>query len=594
MSGIFAFVGREKPKEILLGGLEALQHRGGEVCGMAVAGGDGFATAKTVGTVARLAEDNAEFLPEGCCGIAKTDIRLRCLGAASTVPAANSLYAVACSGYIENFESLKSWTRSPFPISTDDDLLLACLSISHRENKIDLLRAVAAALAGEPSFVFIPNGENALYAHAGKNMLFAGVGKIGVFLTDELSALMLYCDKYAVIGHGEKVRIRADKIAFYDEKCRKIKKVFTPVTGRVYVESPAAIGNEIQFCARAAREVYRTFVKNGALCLDSLRLTKRFVERLSQIIVVGEGSSYSAALFACRLLEMLTDIPATACHSGEFMFSKCVIDKSTLVIAVSHRGETENVLSCVRRAASAQAQTLAVTGVGTSSLSMLCERKLLTDSDFSSGTELCSFIYSSMSLALLALHIGARDAVVNDMYMTMALKMAELLPGKIASAVKDNAAFATAAGTVLQCRHIYTSANATDYPAALEAADKVRRIAKRECAAVPLTELVNYPSDLLMGAAVLVFETSKDRVLFCELHLSRLQTLGAKIILFTTESIEDELTRFDTVITVNDTLPIFNPISCAAAGYRLAERISAAAAEKQDTDREQDNTLAAS
>ena len=85
-----------------------------------------------------------------------------------------------------------------------------------------------------------------------------------------------------------------------------------------------------------------------------------------------------------------------------------------------------------------------------------------------------------------------------------------------------------------------------------------------------------------MDAAVLVFETSKDRGLFCELHMSRLQTLGAKVILFTTESIEEEMTRFDTVISVNDTLPIFNPIPCAAAGYRFAERLNKVTAESDE------------
>ena len=579
MSGIFAFVGREKPKELLLAGLDSLQHRGGEVNGVVIADKDGFAAAKTVGTAERLAQDNTGFLPDGCCGIAKTDIQLRLRGASSAVPASNDLYAAACSGYIANFEALRRWTRSPFPISTDDDLLLACLSISNRENRVELANAVAAALAGEPGFVFMPRGESELYAHAGKNMLFAGVKKIGAFLTDELSALLLYCDKYAVVGRGETVRLRSDKITFYDEKCRKIKKVFAPVTGRVYTDSQASLGDEIHFCAQAAREVYCNFVKNGVLNLDSLKLTKRAVERISRIIVVGEGSSYNAALFGARLFEMLTDIPCAAYRSGEFVYSKCVLDKNTLVVAVSHRGETADTLSCVRRAASAQAQTLALTSTKTSSLALLSERTMLTDSDYCDSSALCSFIYSSMSLALLALHIGERDMVVTDMYLTMALKMAELLSGKIASAVKDNTAYASAVKTVLNSNRVYTCANSADYSAALETADKIRRLSGLNCTAVPISEIVTYPSDLIMGAAVLVFETSKDKGLFCELQLSRLQALGAKVILFTTENIEDDITHSDTVISINDTLPIFNPIPCAAAGYRLAECLKRAAEE---------------
>ena len=393
---------------------------------------------------------------------------------------------------------------------------------------------------------------------------------------------MLYCDKYAVLQSGETARLRADKAVFYDEKCRKIKKVFSPVAGRVYVENPVTLSDEIHYCAQAAREVYSNFVKNGELNFDSLKLSKRFVERLSRIILVGEGTSYHAALLACSLFEMMTDIPCAAYRSGEFKLSKCVLDKSTLVIAVSHRGETDDVLCCVRRAAAAQAQTLAVTSAKTSSLALLCERTFATDSDYYDNSLFRPFIYSGMSLALLALHIGVKDDVVTDMYYTMALKMAELLSGKIASAVKDNTAFAAAANIVVQCKNVYACANATDYPTALETADKIRRVAKKDCAAVPLSELVNYPAELLLNSAVLVFETSKEKGIFTDVYLNRLQTLGAKIVLFTTESIEDEFTRFDAVITVNDTLPIFNPITCAAAGYRLAERVGSAQSEAQE------------
>ncbi len=575
MSGIFAYIGREKPQKVLLDGLKMMQHRGGEVNGITVCDKSGFVSVKTLGGIDELADSCREFAPSGNCGIAKTALQMRCRGASSAVPASNQLYAAACDGEIRNFNNLKQWTRTPFPVYTDDDLLLACLCITHIESKTELCAKISAALSGAPSFAFIQKDENALYANAGNNCLFVGVSESGCCVSSELSALAGF-ERYAVLTKGETVKLRTDKTVFFDSKGKKIKKSLTPVTGRFFIGSKTLLTDEIHGCSQAAREVYSEFITNSKICFDSLKMSKRSVEKMTRIILVGEGSSYHAAVYACCLLETLTDIPSASYPAGEFMFSRCVLDKNTLVIAVSHRGETDSVLNCIRRAKAAGAKTLAVTGSKISSLSFLCDKTVSYNCDYTDGVSLRSFIYSSMTLSLFALYIGVLDSVVTDIYLNVALKMAEMMSGKIASAIKENTAFAGALKLIFQSENVFTCAVSTDFSAALETADKMRALAAVNCAAVNISELVNYPKGMLENAAVLAFVTGKDRSPQCEIYLSRLRTIGAKVVLFTTENIEEEMTAFDSVISVNDTLPIFNPLPCVAAGYRLAMLIKLA------------------
>ncbi len=587
MSGIFAYIGREDPKKILAEGLSSMQHRGGEANGVAVKVKDGFSTARVTGGVPELCEAS-KHVAEGSCGIAQTAQLVRTSSKTSVSPASNNMYAVVCDGSIQNFRSLKRWSREPFAINTDEELLLACLCITDLQDKLELIRKVRAALLGAPGFAFISADESAVYACAGDRPLFAGMGESGVYLSSELSSLCRFCDKYAAVGNGEIVKLRGEKLSFFDAKARKMKKSFLPVPDKPYFESDFSLDNELYSCSVTAKDVYRNLIKNSKLSFDFLKLSRRSVEKLSRIILVGEGSSYNSALYCRNLLELMTDIPSFAYTSGEFMYAKGVLDKNTLLVAVTERGEGYSTLASVRRAKAAGAKTLAVTASELSSAALMCDKVLCTGGDFPGDISLSSFIAQSFSLALFSLYIGVKDSVVNDLYLNVAIKMAEIIAGKIASAVKENTAFASAVNMILSAEKLFFCGVGTDYAASREAAEKLRRISCRSCSALPLGELSGYDKASLSGAVVLAFVTNKDRAPACDIMLSRIKTLGAKIIMFTTDNIEEELSSFDTVISVNDTLPIYDALSCVAASYKLSLLLRSADEECED------NTAAAS
>ncbi|MBR3149781.1 MAG: SIS domain-containing protein [Eubacterium sp.] len=575
MSGIFAYIGRDEPSKLLLDGLAMLQHRGGEVNGVAVKVKDGFSTARAEGGIEELRKA-AKKVADGSCGLAQTSRQTRCRSEISAAPSSNNMYAAVCDDSIQNFNFLRRWSKEPFSINTDEDLLLACLCITNSRDRIELTQKIKAALLGSPGFAFIASDECAVYACAGSSQLFVGTGEEGLFLSSELAPLFSTCDKYAVLKKSELVKLKTEKAQFFDEKGKKAKKSFIPMPDRVYYENDYSLSDEIYCCSVAAKEVYQRFAKNSKLNFDSVKLSKRSVERLSRIILVGEGSSYNSALYCRHMLEMMTDIPSFAYPAGEFRYAKGVIDKNTLVIAVSHRGDAPDTLACVSRAESVGAKTLAVTGSDTSSLALLSDKLLFTGCDLSYGVSLRTFIGESLCLALLSLYIGVKDDVVTDLYLNVAIKMAEIISGKIASAVKDNTAYVNAVNLISAADTVYACGIGADFSAAREAADKMRRITGKSCFALTLGELALYGENSLCGTTVLAFATNRDRAPACDVMLSRIKTLGARVVLFTTESIEEDITAFDTVISVNDTLPIYNPLPCVAASYKLSMMLESA------------------
>ncbi|MBE6719325.1 MAG: SIS domain-containing protein, partial [Ruminococcaceae bacterium] len=503
MSGIFAYIGSEEPRDVLITGLSKMQHRGGEVNGVSVKAKDGFATVKTVGDLQRLSEEGGKTVTDGCCGIAETSHQLRCVGALSTVPASNGFFSAVCDGPVLNFHDLKRRTKADFDIATDEDLIAASLCFFDTDNKIERAFKAAELFRGGPGFAFISKDESSVFARAGNKPFFVGAGDGGMYVSSELAALFGCCEKYAVLLNGESVKLRSDRALFFDAKCRKTKKSYQALPSTVRFETALTLQDKLYGCSLAVREIWSHYVKNSKLCLDSLHLTKRSVEKLSKIILTGEGSSYFSALYARHLLELQTDIPSYAYASGEFMHAKGVIDKNTLLIAVSDRGETPSTLSCVRRAKQCGAKTLAVTGSGTSALAFMCDTVLTTDCDSTRGISFTSFIAGSVALSLLSLFIGQKDDVVTDIYLSVALKMTEMLSGKIATAIKNSTAVSTAATIIDSAQYVFAAGTGLDYAASLEAADKIREVAGINCTAMPLSELVNVSPRLLSDSAVI-------------------------------------------------------------------------------------------
>ncbi len=572
MSAFFAYIGKKEPYSILRGGIAVMQ-QGGEVCGITLKTKDGFQGVKTVGNVCRLEEEPEKLTGEGFMGLAATALQERCVGAQSAVPAVNEQFCAVCGGNILPFNALRRAAPDAQGIATDDALLLSVLcSIKAEQMTVRMVKA--AAELGAPSFAFIPASENVIYAHSG-DVLFAGYGAEGALLSSELAPLVAHCEKFAVIRQGESVRMRSDKMVFYDAAMHKIKKSFAPLGGRVRQESHAVpTAWQLHRCALAAGQVYSTLVRDGRLALDSLKLTRRRVEKLSRIIVVGAGASYAVALYAAAALDMLTDIPSAAYPSGEWMCARGALGKNVLLLAISQSGETPETLACVRRAQAAEVKTLGVTGSAAASLAFLCDMPLVTGEECDKNGDFSAFVSGAAAVLLTALHIGVLDGVVSELYRSMALKMAELLSGKISAAVKDSPAALRAAEIVAQAKTVYTCGTGLDGAAAEESARVLRQTAGVACTAVPPSELIRFPSELTGESAVLFFISSHEAALQMQPRLSRLKVRGAQVILITTENTEAELNGADCVISISDTLPMYHPLPCAAAVYNLAQLLS--------------------
>ena len=99
---------------------------------------------------------------------------------------------------------------------------------------------------------------------------------------------------------------------------------------------------------------------DGGIVLDEQRLGEDELRTVDKVFVVSCGSSYHAGLVAKHAIEHWTRLPVEVELASEFRYRDPVLDRDTLVIAISQSGETADTLEAVRHARRQRARVLAV------------------------------------------------------------------------------------------------------------------------------------------------------------------------------------------------------------------------------------------
>ena len=94
--------------------------------------------------------------------------------------------------------------------------------------------------------------------------------------------------------------------------------------------------------------------------LDEQRLDKQELRDIDKVFVVACGTAYHAGLIGKQAIEHWTRIPVEVEMASEFRYRDPVLDRQTLVVAISQSGETADTLEAVRHARQQRAKVLAI------------------------------------------------------------------------------------------------------------------------------------------------------------------------------------------------------------------------------------------
>jgi glucosamine--fructose-6-phosphate aminotransferase (isomerizing) len=538
MCGIVAGVSGRDIVPVLVQGLQRLEYRGYDSCGVAVHS-DGLHRARSTARVAELAEQvKLEGIASGT-GIAHT--RWATHGAPAVHNAhphfshgpgnrsndgAAGRVALVHNGIIENHDELRAALQAKgyvFESQTDTEVIAHLIDSVYEGDVFAALQAAVIQLHGAYALAVFHKDEphRVVGARAGSPLIL-GVGEGGQehFLASDAMALAGVTDQIVYLEEGDLVDLQLGRYWVADAQGRSFEPAQRPVkTVRAHsgaaelgpyrhymqkeiFEQPRAIADTLEGVEGITPELFG----DGAY---------RVFKGVDRVLILACGTSYYSGCAAKYWLEEIAQIPTQVEVASEYRYRTSVPDPKTLVVTITQSGETADTLAALRHAQSlGMTHTLTICNVATSAMVRECELAYITRAGVEIGvastkaftTQLAGLFLLTLALAQVRGQLSeAQEAqYIKEMrHLPVALQAVLALEPQVIGWSED---FARMDNALFLGRGLH-------YPIALEGALKLKEISYIHAEAYPAGELKHGPLALVTSAMPVVTVAPNDALL---------------------------------------------------------------------------------
>ncbi len=394
MCGIVGYVGEKPAAPILLEGLRKLEYRGYDSSGIGIipSGQENGAPVcrKTQGKIQNL-EDFIRIhpMPQGTLGISHT--RWATHGAPSRRNAhphadCSRNILLAHNGIIENYETLKKTLKDKghrFSSDTDTEVITHLIEEYHTGDLFAAVKKAIKQLKGSFAFGVISRDcPDTIVAARRGSPLIIGLGKNGNFIASDTVAVLDATRKIIYLKDGEIAVLTKDRVDVFTFSGKKVRPKIHTVTFNVDAVKKQGFAHfmlkEIHEQPFVLHQMLKNRLKGSRVRLDGLGLSEKELKAVKHIVIVACGTAYHAGLVGRYCIEKLTSIPVSVDSSSEFRYRDPIIDKGTLIVAISQSGETADTLAAVKEARAKGAKVVSVCNVIGSSLTRESDGVLYT------------------------------------------------------------------------------------------------------------------------------------------------------------------------------------------------------------------------
>ncbi|MEG0937067.1 MAG: glutamine--fructose-6-phosphate transaminase (isomerizing) [Comamonas sp.] len=556
MCGIVAAVSDRDIVPVLVQGLQRLEYRGYDSCGVAVQALDanglslGLKRARSTARVAELIEQVKTEHVDGLTGIAHTRWATHGEPAVrnahphfshgpgiSAVADADAPARVALvhNGIIENYEALRSELQGKgyvFASQTDTEVIAHLVDSLYSGDLFEAVQAATTRLHGAFAIGVMHKDEphRVVGARAGSPLIL-GVGKEGAehFLASDAMALAGVTDQIIYLEEGDLVDLQPGRYWIVSksgerltEKQRPVKTVhahsgaaelgpYRHYMQKEIFEQPRAFGDTLEGVENIAPELFDGVTPEGKTGAAAWRVFKE----IDRVLILACGTSYYSGCTAKYWIEAIAGIPCSVEVASEYRYRTSVPDPKTLIVTISQSGETADTLAALRHAQGlGMKHTLTICNVATSAMVRECELAYITRAGVEIGVASTkAFTTQLAGLFLLTLALAQSKGRLTEekeqQYLTamrhlpVALQSVLALEPQIISWAED---FAKKENALFLGRGIH-------YPIALEGALKLKEISYIHAEAYPAGELKHGPLALVDSNMPVAIVAPNDELL---------------------------------------------------------------------------------
>ncbi len=545
MCGIVGYVGHRPALDVVLQGLARLEYRGYDSAGLAVLdGAGGLSVSRKAGPLANLAAELGSSRNgfAGTAGMGHT--RWATHGAPTDRNAhphsdSTGRVAVVHNGIIENFGQLRAeLERAGVELSSDTDTETAAHLVA-REYAGDLpaaVRAVCRRLVGSFTLVVTHADEpGRIVAARRSSPLVLGVGDGERFVASDVAAFIEHTRDAVELGQDQVVAITRDGYEITDFHGAPVHG--TPFHVDWDLSAAEKGGHdyfmlkEIEEQPAAVRDTLRGHFLDGRIVLDEQRMDTQELRDVDKVFVVACGTAYHSGLVAKYAVEHWCRLPVEVEFASEFRYRDPVLDRSTLVVAISQSGETADTLEAVRHAREQKARVLAICNTNGAQIPRESDAVLYTHAGPEIGVAATkTFLAQIAANFLVGLALAqARGTKYSD---EIAREFAELeaMPDAVAEVLGTVEQVRTLGREIAGSKTVLFLGRHVGFPVALEGALKLKELAYMHAEGFAAGELKHGPIALLEEGlpVVVVMPSPKGRAVLHSKLLSNIQEIRAR------------------------------------------------------------------
>ncbi|MBU0997641.1 MAG: glutamine--fructose-6-phosphate transaminase (isomerizing) [Firmicutes bacterium] len=382
MCGIVGYLGENKASDIILSGLEKLEYRGYDSCGIFFFDQENhdFVMYKDKGRVAHLIED---FNYDSMNHLAIGHTRWATHGKPNMTNShphfsSTKRFSLVHNGVIENYKELiaKFIPNAEFVSETDTEVVANLIEhFSATLTVEESIRKTLSLIEGSYALLIIDTSTpDKIYAAKNKSPLLIGTGKNGIALASDVMALVGNAECYYPID--DKTFTVVEKIG-NDYLYHMYDIIGTPV--KIELIKMDMVLDEIgkagfshymlkEICEQpnVIRKIVSQYYSDELFKIKPKVIN--MIDKAERIYIIAAGTSMHAGYVGKYYFENISKKHTEVFIASEFAYNMPLLDSNPVFIFISQSGETADLRACLLNVKQLGHPTLTITNVPTSTL----------------------------------------------------------------------------------------------------------------------------------------------------------------------------------------------------------------------------------
>jgi glutamine---fructose-6-phosphate transaminase (isomerizing) len=364
MCGIVGYIGDRDSTDIIMNGLKKLEYRGYDSAGVAIYNRGRIEIRRDAGKLENLEKLIADQPIHGKVGIGHTRWATHGMPTARNAhphASSNGEVVLVHNGIVENYQELRQELIKAgvkFNSETDTETIVQLIeqNLKTSRNIEEAVRSTLLRLKGSHGVVVMCASEpdKIIAARLGNaGGVVVGLGRDENFIASDIPAILEHTRRMVFLENRQlavvtKTNLKLTSLEGDEVPYQTHNIGWDPVS--------AEKGTYRHFMQKEIHEQVRSLTDTlagrvdfdaGKIELPELNLTPALARRIKKIVITACGTASHAGMVGKIMIEKIARIPVEMQIASEFRYADPIIDKDTVVLAISQSGETADTLAAM-------------------------------------------------------------------------------------------------------------------------------------------------------------------------------------------------------------------------------------------------------